>query len=246
MNIPSLECPNCSSKQIRRARYQNWGERLRGILGVHPFRCRKCTHRFLVSIWLFGKLRYAKCPRCLRLELTTWSRRYYKVGFMKNFLVVFGAQKYRCPACRCNFVSFRPRKAIAKSAEQPETIPGMGLTRADVGDDAVQPRLPREEVPREDTPQTARLDGEPSEPGDPPDQTSASQIAEPAAIHFNPASPKEGSTPESAPEEQAQAEPLKGKSRVRSSALRRTARKKTANKTLTEQAPQQASDLLNG
>ncbi len=135
MNIPSLECANCGCKHIRLARYLNWGERLRGALGIQPFRCRACGHRFLVSIWLFGKLRFAKCPRCLGLELTTWSRRYYKVDWMKNFLLAFGAQKYRCKACRCNFVSFLPRKAFPRPGEQPD-IPKTELEETD-GDDSV-------------------------------------------------------------------------------------------------------------
>lgn len=155
MNIPSLECANCGCKHIRRARYLNWGERLRGALGIHPFRCRKCSHRFLVSIWLFGKLRFAKCPRCLGLELTTWSRRYYKVDVQKNFLLAFGAQKYRCRACRCNFVSFRPRKAFQRPGEQQE-IPQTELDETD-GDDSVVP-----EIWSQETAQGTRVMEEPS------------------------------------------------------------------------------------
>jgi hypothetical protein len=115
---------------------------LRGMLGVYPFRCRKCMHRFSTSIWLFRKLCYAKCPRCLGLELSTWSRRYYKVGFLKGFLIVFGAQKYRCKVCRCNFVSFRPRKASLPSTEQPASI---GSRRdGPVGAESVTPEAGQE------------------------------------------------------------------------------------------------------
>ena len=187
MNIPSLECAHCGSRQIRRARYLNWGERLRGVLGIHPFRCRKCTHRFLVSVWLFGKLRYAKCPRCLRLELTTWSRRYYKVGFIKTFLVVFGAQKYRCPACRCNFVSFRPRKAPANSGEQPSDVPGTGLNQSD-DDDAVKTEARQEETSLESVRPREMDDGKPAGQPDSTDRVPArlTAVAEPAHIRLTP------------------------------------------------------------
>jgi hypothetical protein len=147
VNIPSLECANCGSKQIRRARYVNWRERLRGILGIHPFRCRKCGHRFLISVWLFGKLRFAKCPRCLGLELTTWSSRFYRADFLKRSLVIFGAQKYRCTPCRCNFVSFRPRKAVARVAGHTESTPYPQLDESE-NDDAAGPETAQGEIPQ--------------------------------------------------------------------------------------------------
>ena len=252
MNIPSLECANCGSKQIRRARYANLGERLRGILGIHPFRCRRCTHRFLVSIWLFGKLRYAKCPRCLRLELSTWSRRYYKVGFAKNFLIVFGAQKYRCPSCRCNFVSFRPRKATVKSDEQLESSADKGLdqTDADPDDDVAQPEVPPE--PGEAAPrgvqQTAMDDGNSAEQQDSPDQIPVHQAVASEAIQLSLSSIENGATPEHIQVVPEQTPPLKSESKAPSSARGKTARKKTtARKTMNQEPPpEEASRLSNG
>ena len=245
MNIPSLECANCGSKQIRRARYANWAERLRGVLGIHPFRCRRCTHRFSVSIWLFGKLRYAKCPRCLRLELTTWSRRYYKVGFLKNFLIAFGAQKYRCPACRCNFVSFRPRKATVKPGEQPEIsadeAPHQTEGDRDVAPSEAEPK--REPLAVRDARQAASDDLKPAEQQDLPDQIPVPQVV-PSAIHLNLASIENGATPEVADQVPELIQP----SKVQSSAAGKTARKKTTTtrKKLKEPSPEGASGLSNG
>jgi transposase-like protein len=47
----------------------------------------------------------------LRTDLGTWSRKHYNPGLLSNFLVTFGAQKYRCDQCRHNFVSFRPKQS---------------------------------------------------------------------------------------------------------------------------------------
>jgi DNA-directed RNA polymerase subunit RPC12/RpoP len=117
MKIPALTCEHCGGRDIRRARVQSWSERIQGLVGIYPFRCRECQRRFQLSIWLLSKLHYAKCPKCLRMDLSTWSRKYYRAGMWASFLVTFGAQKYRCTACRCNFVSFRPRKCGASKPE---------------------------------------------------------------------------------------------------------------------------------
>ena len=117
MKIPALTCAHCGGRDVRRARLQSWTERILTLAGIYPFRCRDCQTRFRLSIWLLSKLQYAKCPKCLRVELSTWSRKYYRAGLWASFLVTFGAQKYRCTACRCNFVSFRPRKCGVSKAE---------------------------------------------------------------------------------------------------------------------------------
>ena len=40
------ECPHCGSKDIRNSRVQSDLDRLRGKIGLLPFRCRGCTRRF--------------------------------------------------------------------------------------------------------------------------------------------------------------------------------------------------------
>ncbi len=250
MNIPSLECANCGSKQIRRARYHSWGERLRGILGIHPFRCRRCNHRFAVSVWLFGKLRYAKCPRCLRLELTTWSRRYYKVDFLKNFLIAFGAQKYRCASCRCNFVSFRPRKATVKFGEQPDNSADKPLNqpddeREDAGP-AETPPEPEEVAVRHVQP-TAPDDWRPAEQQGSPNPIPAPQPAASAPVQLSLASLEAGAAPEPTQLAPEQASPLEKAPKARDSAPRQSARKKTTTRKKLNQGlpPEEASSLSN-
>jgi hypothetical protein len=120
MRVPVLTCGNCGSTSLRRSKRQSILELPRMLMGVYPFRCLDCDARFWVSVWLFSKLPFAKCPRCLSVELTTWPERYYHPTIWCNLLMVFGAHRYRCTPCRCNFLSFRPRQ-IPKSLkpEQP-------------------------------------------------------------------------------------------------------------------------------
>ncbi len=117
MRIPTIECENCHSNSVRLARYNGLGERVLGFFGIQPFRCRDCKHRFTVSIWLFDTLVYAKCPKCLRMDLVFWSKKNYKPGAFTNFLLSMGARRYRCSSCRCNFVSFRPRRSVEEESE---------------------------------------------------------------------------------------------------------------------------------
>ncbi|MBV9405663.1 MAG: hypothetical protein JO211_09990 [Acidobacteriaceae bacterium] len=105
---------------MRRSRRQSKLELLKMWLGSYPFRCNNCNQRFWINIWLFSKLAYAKCPKCLGSELTSWPRRNYRLSFFKNLLSTFGAHRYRCAACRHNFLSFRPTEAAITAESEPE------------------------------------------------------------------------------------------------------------------------------
>lgn len=61
-------------------------------------------------MWAGGAWRYARCPRCYRQQLTTWSEQYYRPSRWITFLLRVGATPYRCAACRCNFASFKKCK----------------------------------------------------------------------------------------------------------------------------------------
>ena len=64
--------PACGSGSIRLSRQKNLTELSRMALGTYPFRCSLCNHRFWANIWRWSVWRYAKGPRCLSLDLTTW------------------------------------------------------------------------------------------------------------------------------------------------------------------------------
>ena len=87
--------------------------------GVYPFRCMDCGWRMWVSVWLFGSLGLAKCPKCLRTELVTWPEKYFRASIWRSLMYTFGAHRYRCNACRCNFISFRPQKIDEIETELP-------------------------------------------------------------------------------------------------------------------------------
>ena len=105
-----LSCPQCGTRDVRVSHRRGLGEYLKGCAGVYPLRCRRCRARWQTSVWSAGAWKYARCPRCYRLELTTWDEQYYNPPRWTRFLLRLGATPYRCGMCRCNFASFRPCK----------------------------------------------------------------------------------------------------------------------------------------
>ncbi len=65
-------------------------------------------------------MRFARCPRCWRLDLSRWSLEDYHVSFFSSLLLNLGANPYRCEYCRVNFVSFRKRKERYKPQRRKE------------------------------------------------------------------------------------------------------------------------------
>ena len=46
VEYPSLSCPRCTSRHIRRATRSNFLEQSMRLFGLAPFRCRSCRHKF--------------------------------------------------------------------------------------------------------------------------------------------------------------------------------------------------------
>jgi hypothetical protein len=118
MKIPGLICASCGGEDLRRSRRQTVFEAVRMAVGLYPFRCLRCESRFWVSVWLFSKLPFAKCPRCLRMQLTVCPEKHFHSTLWRNLLLTFGAHRYRCSACRYNFCSFRPIQSGCKHADK--------------------------------------------------------------------------------------------------------------------------------
>lgn len=106
----SLLCPNCKSRNLRYARVRSLAERLWTYAGIRPLRCRDCRTRFIERTWRLSAVKYARCPRCWREDLTRWSVEDYYPPTGTRVLLALGASPYRCAYCRVNFVSFRKRK----------------------------------------------------------------------------------------------------------------------------------------
>jgi hypothetical protein len=102
-----LSCAKCGSREARVSHRRGVSEVLRGLVGIYPLRCRRCGNRWETSVWAEGAWKYARCPRCYRQELTTWSEQYYNPPRWITTLLRLGATPYRCAACRCNFASFK-------------------------------------------------------------------------------------------------------------------------------------------
>jgi DNA-directed RNA polymerase subunit RPC12/RpoP len=110
MKTHLLRCSNCGGSNLRRSKRQSFAEAFRMILGIYPFRCMDCGVRREISVWLISKLNTAKCPKCLSPKLVVWPEKYFRLGGLGNMMLTFGAHRYRCHACRHNFLSFRPRQ----------------------------------------------------------------------------------------------------------------------------------------
>lgn len=91
-------------------RTRGLGELALTLFGLYAFRCGNCGRKFLSRPMGVGGSVYAKCPRCYRMDLTTWDQKYYRASFWESFKTWFGAHRWRCEPCRTNFVSWRPRK----------------------------------------------------------------------------------------------------------------------------------------
>lgn len=134
MKPSAIPCPYCGRLSLRRSRRKAWFEFLGMMFGSYPFRCLDCNQRFWLNIWLFSRLRYAKCPKCLGLQLTGWPRRTHRLNLWQNLLSTFGAHRYRCSKCRHNFLSFRPYRdsqpgSVAETTEG-ELLPEQDRTVA--------------------------------------------------------------------------------------------------------------------
>ena len=100
------ECPKCRNRSLRISEMRTFGEHLRSLFGRYPMRCRHCGHRFETGVFTFADWRYARCPKCYRTELSTWSEQFYHPTWLITARLRLGATPYRCESCRCNFASF--------------------------------------------------------------------------------------------------------------------------------------------
>ncbi len=110
MTDMTIQCPACGSTNVRYSRIRTLRERLWTFAGVHPLRCRSCRQRFARQVWRLANLRYARCPKCFRMDLNLWEESRYVGSGYTIFLLRMGAHPYRCEYCHLNFASFRGRK----------------------------------------------------------------------------------------------------------------------------------------
>ena len=104
-------CPKCGSGHVKPVHARTLRERFLKLVADDCARWSSCGHRFMATpTGNLGNVTFARCPRCLRMDLGTWDPKYYRPSLWMEFKVWFGANRWRCEPCRTNFVSFRPRK----------------------------------------------------------------------------------------------------------------------------------------
>jgi hypothetical protein len=120
-----LACPQCGSRDARVAHRKGVIELLQALVGIYPLRCRRCRMRWTTSTWESAAWKYARCPKCYRQELSTWSEHHYSPPRWTAIQLRFGATPYRCAACRCNFASYKKckEKFAWRHQERPHTPP---------------------------------------------------------------------------------------------------------------------------
>jgi hypothetical protein len=75
-------------------------------------RCLDCKNRFIARTFAWSELRFARCPKCFRMDLSAWLTNSSKPNFWGQVKLVFGAHRWRCEYCRLNFVSLRRRSEV--------------------------------------------------------------------------------------------------------------------------------------
>ncbi len=118
------ECPKCASRNLRISQSRGMVEHFKSFFGQCQFRCRHCNTRFEAGVLTISDWRYARCPRCYRTELSTWSEQYYHPPWKITTLLRIGATPYRCDVCRCNFASFLACKERFSWRKKPDAAEG--------------------------------------------------------------------------------------------------------------------------
>jgi hypothetical protein len=101
-------CECCGSSRLKRSRHTGGLERVKMMIGTYPFRCLDCNTRFPVNVFLLSRLGFAKCPKCLSLDVSNTAKKVSRVRGVGKLMLIFGARRCRCKNCRYMFVSFRP------------------------------------------------------------------------------------------------------------------------------------------
>lgn len=105
-----IECPECGSSRVKTVGMGGFRDFVLLLSGAYRFRCSHCTAKFYHRPLGPKSVTWAKCPKCLRLDLSSWDIRMYRAPFRVRLKLWLGAHPWRCERCRHNFASFRARK----------------------------------------------------------------------------------------------------------------------------------------
>src|SRR5262245_56046783 len=66
----STVCPECGKSSVFRSRRRFPKDHLLSLLGLYPYRCHECNHRYFTRGYREKReLRWARCPRCGATEI---------------------------------------------------------------------------------------------------------------------------------------------------------------------------------
>ncbi len=100
-------CPGCKSEDHRRSRRRSPLDYILFLMGLAPFRCKKCAKRFHARTVTLRYVRYARCGICGNLRLKRIAPEHVQgpLGVVGQML---GIPALRCDPCRHKFFAVRP------------------------------------------------------------------------------------------------------------------------------------------
>ena len=105
-------CPSCRSGSSRRSRRRTLPDYLLSLLGMRPWRCRLCNHRFHAWTVPPRYVLFAHCTRCGNLVLQHINGEYVTEGLFLWLWRFLRVPAYCCGPCRYRFFSLRPDRHI--------------------------------------------------------------------------------------------------------------------------------------
>jgi hypothetical protein len=106
-------------------------DRLIGLTGLRPWRCRGCDLRFYAGAVALAFALTAHCRRCGNFDIQRISRKHVS-GWTAWLFRIAQVPAYRCPPCRHHFFSLFPRRVVhpVEAAVEPPADPGAGSPAA--------------------------------------------------------------------------------------------------------------------
>ncbi|MDZ7639903.1 MAG: hypothetical protein U5J83_16905 [Bryobacterales bacterium] len=108
-----MECDRCGGSNWHIAS-AGFLDDLRSAFGSALYKCVRCGKRRRERVWPASQCIVAHCPRCFSQQLQVWNRAFVPPSFRRSILFAFGGEAYRCYECQYVFLSFRPRRLLAR------------------------------------------------------------------------------------------------------------------------------------
>ncbi len=124
-----VACPKCGSRFLRDSRPRP-DEKIPWLASA--LRCVDCHTRFVAKTLVLSDIKWARCPRCQRMDLNGWTGKTYQPPLFVGLKVKFGAHRWRCEYCRLNFASWRPRKELFTFSRWQKLQAGIDLSAPSV------------------------------------------------------------------------------------------------------------------